>query len=136
MNTLFRLDLLKVIRKSSDSLRNFHKTATISYYNFEFRKQRGWSKNPNSFGPLTNLPDYSFKDGRPVPYGSGQKRRIDEQRENLVKIKELVGQIDSARENYKQKQLIAQMRREEILKSKLKEKGTKLLKSTYKDIPK
>lgn len=25
--------------------------------------------NPNSFGPLANLPDYSYMDGRPTPMG-------------------------------------------------------------------
>lgn len=35
----------------------------------KWREQKGLQGNPNAFGPLTNLPDYSFLDGRPTPLG-------------------------------------------------------------------
>lgn len=35
----------------------------------KWRERRGLPENPNAFGPLTNLPDYSFLDGRPTPLG-------------------------------------------------------------------
>lgn len=34
-----------------------------------WRRNRRLPKNPTSSGPLTDLPDYSFVDGRPVPLG-------------------------------------------------------------------
>jgi hypothetical protein len=39
----------------------------------------GLTSNPNTFGPLTNLPDYTFKDGRSTPYGVRQFQRIRKQ---------------------------------------------------------
>lgn len=33
-------------------------------------------KNPTSSGPLTDLPDYSFMDGRPTPLGVNEKTPI------------------------------------------------------------
>ena len=44
----------------------------------------GLTANPNTFGPLTNLPDYTFKDGRPTPLGVRQKARLDKQRDYAV----------------------------------------------------
>lgn len=35
----------------------------------KWREERGLPANPNEFGPLTNLPDYTFLDGRPTPMG-------------------------------------------------------------------
>lgn len=37
-------------------------------------------------GPLTDLPDYSFTDGRQTPYGSMQYTRLQEQKLIAVRI--------------------------------------------------
>lgn len=34
-----------------------------------WRRNRRLPRNPTSAGPLTDLPDYSFMDGRPTPLG-------------------------------------------------------------------
>lgn len=34
-----------------------------------WRRNRRLPKNPTSSGPLTDLPDYSYMDGRPAPLG-------------------------------------------------------------------
>lgn len=34
-----------------------------------WRAENGLPANRSSFGPLTNLPDYTFLDGRPTPLG-------------------------------------------------------------------
>lgn len=39
----------------------------------KWREEHGLPKNSNSFGPLTNLPDYTFLDGRPTPLGVSAK---------------------------------------------------------------
>lgn len=42
-----------------------------------WRRNRRLPKNPSSSGPLTDLPDYTFMDGRPTPLGvSNTKKRI------------------------------------------------------------
>lgn len=46
--------------------------------------RHGLTANPNSYGPLTNLPDYTFKTGKPVPLGIRQKAQLDKQREYAV----------------------------------------------------
>lgn len=61
---------------------NLFKSYKINFFIF----RRGLTLNPNSFGPLANFPDYSFKDGRPVPYGINQKRKIEKNREYAVGI--------------------------------------------------
>lgn len=35
----------------------------------KWRYARGLPRNPNTAGPLTDLPDYTFMDGRPTPLG-------------------------------------------------------------------
>lgn len=45
---------------------------------------KGLPPNPNKDKTLLDLPDYSFLDGRPTPYGSRQKLRIEKQRQYTV----------------------------------------------------
>ncbi|XP_042542309.1 39S ribosomal protein L52, mitochondrial isoform X5 [Dipodomys spectabilis] len=40
-----------------------------------WRLQQGLAANPSGYGPLTELPDWSFADGRPAPPMKGQLRR-------------------------------------------------------------
>ncbi|XP_063245035.1 large ribosomal subunit protein mL52 [Bacillus rossius redtenbacheri] len=94
-----------------------------------WRKQRGLPENPNSFGPLTNLPDYSFRDGRPTPLGVGQYQRVLRQQDFAEKVVKLTKEIDFAVERYDKLQQEEEERRQHILDSKLKPKGQKLIKS-------
>ncbi|XP_021074192.1 39S ribosomal protein L52, mitochondrial-like [Mus pahari] len=45
--------------------------------------EQGQAANPSGYGPLTELPDWSFVDGRPAPSMKGQLRR-KAQREKLA----------------------------------------------------
>jgi len=99
---------------------------------------------------LTNLPDYTFKDGRPTPLGTRQKTRLDKQRGYAVcktigllfamksctilysidfqaKIVKLVGEIDYAVERHARLQEKEKEERQKILNNKLKPKGNLLL---------
>ncbi|KAM7321593.1 hypothetical protein ACRRTK_019685 [Alexandromys fortis] len=49
----------------------------------QWRLQQGLAANPSGYGPLTELPDWSFADGRPAPPMKGQLRR-KAQREKLA----------------------------------------------------
>ncbi|XP_014226305.1 39S ribosomal protein L52, mitochondrial [Trichogramma pretiosum] len=91
--------------------------------NVEWRIQNKKTINPNSFGPLTNLPDYSFKDGRVVPYGTNQLRRIEEQAKIYNRVYQLSGEMDAAVEKYNKKQEAIKRLEEKIIAGKLKEKG-------------
>ena len=111
--------------------RNFHASEIRTFYQeVKWRKEKGLPKNHNSFGPLTNLPDYSFKDGRPVPFGTNQKKRFDEQKLKLQKIKQYVGEIDYAVERYERIMQDKIKQRQILLESKLKPKGDLLIESS------
>ncbi|XP_004520622.1 39S ribosomal protein L52, mitochondrial [Ceratitis capitata] len=94
----------------------------------KWREDKGLPGNPNAFGPLTNLPDYSFLDGRPTPLGANQKRRLQKQQEIAAKIVTLNGELDFAKKRYARIQAEKNSERENILNNKLKPKGHLLLK--------
>lgn len=49
---------------------NFHTTCINGQHSFRGQRKPEYRRNnPNIFGPLTNLPDYSYMDGRPTPLG-------------------------------------------------------------------
>ncbi|KYQ58064.1 39S ribosomal protein L52, mitochondrial [Trachymyrmex zeteki] len=104
----------------------FH-LSCVHHINQRWRQKRGLTANPNTFGPLTNLPDYIFKDGRPTPLGVRQKARLDKQRDYAAKIIKLVGEVDFAVENHARMQEKKKEERQEILNNKLKPKGDLLL---------
>ncbi|XP_011634355.1 39S ribosomal protein L52, mitochondrial [Pogonomyrmex barbatus] len=62
----------------------FHQSC-VQHLDQRWREKRGLTVNPNAFGLLTNLPDYTFKDGRPTPLGIRQKARLDKQRNYAAK---------------------------------------------------
>lgn len=45
----------------------------------------GLEPNPNVYGPLRNLPDYSFIDGRSVPLSKTKKVRLELQKKFCVR---------------------------------------------------
>ncbi|XP_051166292.1 39S ribosomal protein L52, mitochondrial [Leptopilina boulardi] len=103
------------------------KTSSVSCIDQKWRRERRLTTNPNGFGPLTNLPDYSFKDGRPVPLGVNQNRKLVKNREYAAKIVKLVGEVDYAVERYNRLIEEKKKERDEILRNKLKPKGQLLL---------
>ncbi|XP_067634191.1 large ribosomal subunit protein mL52 [Eurosta solidaginis] len=94
----------------------------------KWREQKGLPVNSNAFGPLTNLPDYTFLDGRPTPLGSNQKRRLQKQQEIAVKIVNLSGELDFAKKRYARIQAEQAAAKESVVKGKLKPKGHLMLK--------
>ncbi|XP_011163169.1 39S ribosomal protein L52, mitochondrial [Solenopsis invicta] len=104
----------------------FHQSC-VQYLNQRWRQKRGLTANPNTFGPLTNLPDYTFQDGRVTPLGIRQKARLDKQRDYAARIITLVGEMDYAVERHAKLQEKKKQRRQKILDNKLKPKGELLL---------
>lgn len=47
----------------------FHTSSVNNARYKRFRAEYGMKINPNTFSPLTNLPDYTYMDGRPTPLG-------------------------------------------------------------------
>ncbi|XP_046749900.1 39S ribosomal protein L52, mitochondrial isoform X2 [Diprion similis] len=88
-----------------------------------WRSKRGLTENPNTFGPLTNLPDYSFKDGRPTPLGVRHRERLEKQREYAERIIKLTQEIDYAVERHDRLKKEEAAKNQAILDRKLKPKG-------------
>ncbi|KAL6420482.1 hypothetical protein ACFW04_014466 [Cataglyphis niger] len=107
-------------------INGFHQSC-MRYLNQRWRKKCGLTVNPNAFSPLTNLPDYTFKDGKPTPLGIRQKARLDRQRDYAARIIKLVGEIDYAVERHANLQKEEKQRKQQILDFKLKPKGDLLL---------
>ncbi|XP_017836626.1 39S ribosomal protein L52, mitochondrial [Drosophila busckii] len=94
----------------------------------KWRAAKGLPENPNAFGPLTNLPDYTYLDGRTTPLGSNQKKRLLKQQEIATKIVELSSELEFAKKRHAQLKAKAQAERDRVMKNKLKPKGPLLLK--------
>ncbi|XP_071656643.1 uncharacterized protein [Patagioenas fasciata] len=56
----------------------------------------GLSPGSSGFGPLRDLPDWSFVDGRPAPLWKGQQRRLRENEELARRAVGLIGALDAA----------------------------------------
>ncbi|KAK7469854.1 hypothetical protein BaRGS_00036132 [Batillaria attramentaria] len=80
----------------------------------------------NKTGPLTDLPDYTYLDGRPTPLNKGQLKRKKENYELAKRIVTLVQEMEGAKEKYARKQQEEVARREAILAAKLKQKSDEL----------
>ncbi|XP_048218751.1 39S ribosomal protein L52, mitochondrial isoform X4 [Perognathus longimembris pacificus] len=50
----------------------------------QWRLKQGLAASPSGYGPLTELPDWSFADGRPAPPMKGQLRRKAQREEFAV----------------------------------------------------
>lgn len=96
--------------------------------NRKWRQERGLPNNPNAYGILTDAPDYTFLDGRPTPYGAGQRERLEKNQKLTEQIIQLSAEIDFAVERHKQMKVDEENRRKQIIDGKLKAKGAALLK--------
>ncbi|KAG7497261.1 39S ribosomal protein L52, mitochondrial [Solea senegalensis] len=94
----------------------------------KWRKEHGLARSGTEYGPLTDLPDWSFADGRPAPPLKGQLRRQQGREDLARRIVMLSTEMDRGVEVWKEKEEEAK-RMEEHRKSLLfKPKGKLLLK--------
>ncbi|XP_055856847.1 39S ribosomal protein L52, mitochondrial [Episyrphus balteatus] len=93
-----------------------------------WREDHGLPTNPNSEGPLTNLPDYSFVDGRITPLGTNQKKRIQHQQEIARKMVTAIKELDYAKKRFVDMKASKEAEKKRIIENKLKPKGHLLLK--------
>ncbi|XP_058709193.1 large ribosomal subunit protein mL52 isoform X2 [Poecile atricapillus] len=64
----------------------------------QWRESFGLSPSPSGPGPLRDLPDWSFADGRPSPPWRGQLRRLREQRELVCRALALSRSLEAAKD--------------------------------------
>ncbi|XP_034532552.1 39S ribosomal protein L52, mitochondrial [Notolabrus celidotus] len=92
----------------------------------KWRKEHGLSRTGSEYGPLTDLPDWSYADGRPAPPMKGQMRRKQEREVIARRIVMLSSEVDRGMEAWRKKQEEAR-RAEEYKKSLLLKPKGKLL---------
>uniref|UniRef100_A0A672YWG0 Large ribosomal subunit protein mL52 n=2 Tax=Sphaeramia orbicularis TaxID=375764 RepID=A0A672YWG0_9TELE len=109
------------------SRRQFSTTCTVQAGE-KWRKEHGLSRSGSEYGPLTDLPDWSFADGRPAPPLKGQLRRKREQEALARRIVMLSSEVDRGIETWKEKQEEARRKEEHKKSLLLKPKGKLLMK--------
>ncbi|XP_048092058.1 39S ribosomal protein L52, mitochondrial isoform X1 [Alosa alosa] len=94
-----------------------------------WRLSHGLPTHGSEYGPLTDLPDWSYVDGRPRPPMKGQARRQKEREEFARRVVSLSSEVDMGMKQWEQKNE-AEKRTEEHRKSLLlKAKGNHKLKT-------
>ncbi|XP_070786176.1 large ribosomal subunit protein mL52 [Enoplosus armatus] len=94
----------------------------------KWRKQHGLSRSGTEYGPLTDLPDWSFADGRAAPPMKGQIRRKQEREVLARRIVMLNSEVDRGIEAWSEKQQEAARMEEHKKSLLLKPKGKLLIK--------
>ncbi|XP_074480034.1 large ribosomal subunit protein mL52 [Sebastes fasciatus] len=98
----------------------------------KWRKEHGLARSGTEYGPLTDLPDWSFADGRPAPLMKGQLRRKQEREDLARRIVMLNSEVDSGMEAWSEKQEAAKRTEEHKKSLLLKPKGKLLMKTKAK----
>ncbi|XP_071765238.1 large ribosomal subunit protein mL52 [Centroberyx gerrardi] len=98
----------------------------------KWRKEHGLSRSGSEYGPLTDLPDWSFADGTPAPPLKGQIRRKQEREVLARRIVMLNSEVDKGMEVWREKQEEARRVEEHKKSLLLKPKGKLLSKKKSK----
>ncbi|XP_061566002.1 39S ribosomal protein L52, mitochondrial [Cololabis saira] len=99
----------------------------------KWRKEHGLSRTGSEYGPLTDLPDWSFADGRPAPPLKGHLRRRQEREALARRIVMLSSEVDKGIETWKEKQEEAKRLEEHKKSLLLKPKGKLLMKKPFQN---
>ncbi|XP_062372422.1 39S ribosomal protein L52, mitochondrial [Sardina pilchardus] len=93
-----------------------------------WRLSNGLPTHGSEYGPLTDLPDWSFADGRPRPPMKGQARRQKEREEFAKRVVALSSEVDMGMETWEQKKEAVKRAEEHRKTLLLKPKGHNKLK--------
>ncbi|XP_033025452.1 39S ribosomal protein L52, mitochondrial-like [Lacerta agilis] len=112
------------LAKIASVSRTFH-CSTVDQSGGAWRVKHGFPINPSHYGPLTDLPDWSFADGRPAPPMKNQLLR-KEKNENLARrrVAMISTEMDQGVEKWKAKQNERERRAEEKRRNRLQPKGS------------
>ncbi|XP_071659331.1 large ribosomal subunit protein mL52-like [Patagioenas fasciata] len=86
----------RVLRLGERHVRNLRPLPRPPQRIGQWRVEHGLSPGSSGFGPLRDLPDWSFVDGRPAPLWKGQQRRLRENEELARRAVGLIGALDAA----------------------------------------
>ncbi|KAK6291969.1 hypothetical protein J4Q44_G00377540 [Coregonus suidteri] len=94
----------------------------------KWRTENGLARSGTEYGPMTDLPDWSFADGRPAPPLKGQLRRKQERETLARRVVNLSSEVDKGMEAWREKQKEAERMQQRNKSLLLKPKGNLLLK--------
>ncbi|XP_002753785.3 large ribosomal subunit protein mL52 isoform X2 [Callithrix jacchus] len=114
---------MAVLRALVFGVRRVH-CGAAAWAGSQWRLQQGLSANPSGYGPLTELPDWSYADGRPAPPMKGQLRRKAEREKFARRVVLLSQEMDTGLQAWQLKQQKLQEERKQ--KNVLKPKGASL----------
>ncbi|XP_063440409.1 large ribosomal subunit protein mL52-like [Mytilus edulis] len=103
--------------------RQIHVSSRKEKGSAKWRISQGQARSGNEYGLLTEMPDYSFLDGRPTPLSLRQQKRRQEKIEVAKDIMKKLGQIDFAKERFELQEQSRQQQRQSLLDNKLKAKS-------------
>jgi len=67
--------LTKIPGVATQESRFYHVSRPLLYPGQDWRFKKGLARNSNAYGAMTDLPDYTFLDGRRTPAGTGRVQR-------------------------------------------------------------
>ncbi|XP_014407150.2 39S ribosomal protein L52, mitochondrial isoform X2 [Camelus ferus] len=94
----------------------------------QWRLQQGLAANPSGYGTLTELPDWSYADGRPAPPMKGQLRRKAQREKFARRVVLLSQEMDAGLQAWQRRQQEKLQEEERKQKNALKPKGALLQK--------
>ncbi|XP_048218748.1 39S ribosomal protein L52, mitochondrial isoform X2 [Perognathus longimembris pacificus] len=100
----------------------------------QWRLKQGLAASPSGYGPLTELPDWSFADGRPAPPMKGQLRRKAQREEFARRVVLLSQEMDAGLQAWNIRQQEKLQEEERKQKQALKPKGASLQSPLRKSI--
>ncbi|CAD7691431.1 unnamed protein product [Nyctereutes procyonoides] len=92
----------------------------------QWRLQQGLAASPSGYGPLTELPDWSYADGRPAPPMKGQLRRKAQREKFARRVVLLSQEMDAGLQAWQLRQQEKLQEEERKQKNALKPKGALL----------
>lgn len=109
----------------STGIRRLHCSAAIRAGS-QWRLQQGLAASPSGYGPLTELPDWSYADGRPAPPMKGQLRRKAQREKFARRVVLLSQEMDAGLQAWQLRQQEKLQEEERKQKNALKPKGAVL----------
>uniref|UniRef100_UPI00358F011B large ribosomal subunit protein mL52 n=1 Tax=Myxine glutinosa TaxID=7769 RepID=UPI00358F011B len=101
-------------------------TSTRCCAGSQWRVKHGLAENNSVYGPLTDLPDWSFADGRPAPMQTGIANRRLQRAEIASRIVHLNQQMETAMTQWHNKKAEMACDQERENSMKLKAKGCRM----------
>ncbi|XP_060111385.1 large ribosomal subunit protein mL52 [Heteronotia binoei] len=102
--------------------RSFH-CSTADQTGIKWRLKHALAENGSQYGPMTDLPDWSFADGRPAPPMKGYLRRQEKNREFARRVAMIASEMDRGMEKWETKQRERERQAKEKYRNRLQPKG-------------